>query len=66
MSVLISVPIGMAISQYSNLNHACDKDVCIGHNITENIMHLGEFGQLEGGGCHNEYQFRVRVRVKRE
>ena len=24
MSVLISVPIGMAISQYSNLNHACD------------------------------------------
>ena len=23
MSVLISVPIGMAISQYSNLNHAC-------------------------------------------
>ena len=23
MSVLISVPIAMAISQYSNLNHAC-------------------------------------------
>ena len=41
MSVLISVPIGMAISQYSNLNHACvvardkkeqfscDKDIAI-------------------------------------
>ena len=25
MSVLISVPIGMAISQYSNLNHACEE-----------------------------------------
>ena len=25
MSVLISVPIAMAISQYSNLNHACVK-----------------------------------------
>ena len=24
MSVLISVPIGMAINQYSNLNHTCD------------------------------------------
>ena len=24
MSELISVPIGMAISQYSNLNHACE------------------------------------------
>ena len=25
MSVLISVPIGMAMSQYLNLNHACEE-----------------------------------------
>ena len=29
MSVLISVPIGMAISQYSNLNHACANKTCV-------------------------------------
>ena len=28
MSVLISAPIGMAIIQYSNLNHACDFVSC--------------------------------------
>ena len=32
MSVLISVPIGMAISQYSNLNHACVEGFCKGNS----------------------------------
>ena len=40
MSVLISVPIGMAISQYSNLKHACAMVVEPVH--TYPWAHLGE------------------------
>ena len=39
MSVLISVPIARAISQYSNLNHAC-ADAKVVHESTTYMMNI--------------------------
>ena len=40
MSVLISVPVGMAISQYSILNNVCDIGVQERHLLFKGIMQL--------------------------
>ena len=52
MSVLISVPIVMAISQYSNLNHACELVTKYSHwcFVVDLIPTYGHFS-YSGGGC---------------
>ena len=55
MSVLISVPIVMAISQYSNLNHACDNAYC---NLKRyvNFSHGFDKRRSEKGSSPNSVQ----------
>ena len=45
MSVLISVPISMAISQYSNLNHACESEKRLFRTWKKSLIFQGKINR---------------------